>query len=295
LVRREQYEIQDQHRKRKPQPFLVEIQRRFPEPKGYGPDWHRQGGVRGLVAVYYLVLRAVLRNKAHLRRCLVRCRYCWIFFLTDPRNAGREDLGCPFGCKDLHRRQSSTRRSTEHNASAVGKWKRHQAREARRLAASRAAAKISEAQEAHCSAMLAGVRKAAPPDVEGVPPDARENPPPPVRQPFSPVSGSAATIAETAVPEPDAHSMGVQGDGPSRGLTPYRGDGLEGAETGDGQYRAGILRYVRTVVSLIEARGVSAAEILEMLQRTKRQHSFARERRIDYVLRRLREEPEKPP
>jgi hypothetical protein len=102
-------------------------------------------------------------------------------------------------------------------------------------------------------------------------------------------------MSETAVPKRDACSMGIQADGPSGGLTPYRGDGLDGAETGDGQYGAGIFRYVRTVVSLIEARRVSAAEILEMLQRTKRQHSFARERRIDYVLRRLREEPEKPP
>jgi len=79
------------------------------------------------------------------------------------------------------------------------------------------------------------------------------------------VSGSAATISETAVPERN------------------------------GQYGAGILRYVRTVVSFIEARRVSPAEILEMLERTKRQHSFARERRIDYLLRRLGEEPEKPP
>lgn len=265
MVRREQNEIQDQHRKRKPQPFLVEIQRRFPEPKGYGPDWHRQGGVRGLVAVYYLVLRAVLRNKAHLRRCLVRCRYCWIFFITDPRNAGRKDLGCPFGCKDLHRRQSSTQRSTKHNASAVGKWKRHQAREARKLFAARATAEASAAQEAHCAAMLAGAPEAAPPSVEGVPPDARDDPPPPARQPLPSVSGSAATISETAVPERN------------------------------GQYGAGILRYVRTVVSFIEARRVSPAEILEMLERTKRQHSFARERRIDYLLRRLGEEPEKPP
>jgi hypothetical protein len=52
--------------------------------------------------------------------------------------------------------------------------------------------------------------------------------------------------------------------------------------------------YIRVVISLLEERRVQQEEILEMLARTKRQHSFARERRIDYVLRRLREEPEKP-
>ncbi len=295
MVGREQDEIQDQHLKRKPQPFLVEIQRRFPEPKAYGPDWHRRDDVRGLVAIYYVALRAVLRNKPWLRRYLVRCRHCWIFFLTDPRNAGREDLGCPFGCKDLLRRQSSTKRSTEHNASAAGKWKRHQAREARRLAAALAAAEASEAQEARCAAMLAGAHEAVPPSVEEVPPEAREDLPPPLRQPLLGVSDSATTVAETAAPERAMPSIGVQGDGPPRGLTPHRGDGLERAEAGDGEHGAGILRYVRAVVSLIEARRVSMAEVIEMLERTKRQHSFARERRIDYVLRRLAEEPEKPP
>lgn len=210
--------------------------------------------------------------------------------MTHPRNAGREDLGCPFGCKDLHRRRSSTKRSTKHNASGVGKWKRHQAREARRLAAARTEVEGSEAQEARCAAMLARAQEAAPPGVEEVPSRARGDLPPPLRQPVPPVSGSPATTGETAVPERHASSIEVQGDGPSPGLTPCRGE-VEGAETGDGKYGAGILRYLRTVVSLIEARRVSAAEILEMLERIKVQRSFAREKRLDYVLRRLREEP----
>jgi hypothetical protein len=49
------------------------------------------------------------------------------------------------------------------------------------------------------------------------------------------------------------------------------------------------------VISLLEGRTVHREEILEMLARTKRQHSLVREKRIDYVLRRLREEPEHPP
>jgi hypothetical protein len=53
--------------------------------------------------------------------------------------------------------------------------------------------------------------------------------------------------------------------------------------------------YVRRVTSLIEGRRVSRAEVIEMLERTRRQHSLARERRTEYVLRRLEEEPEKPP
>jgi len=33
-------------------------------------------------------------------------------------------LGCPFGCRDAHRKQSSTRRSTEYYGSEVGKFKK---------------------------------------------------------------------------------------------------------------------------------------------------------------------------
>jgi len=38
------------------------------------------------------------------------------------------------------------------------------------------------------------------------------------------------------------------------------------------------------VISLVEGRPVSAAEILEMLARILRQHSIGRRRRIDYVV-----------
>jgi hypothetical protein len=45
-----------------------------------------------------------------------------------------------------------------------------------------------------------------------------------------------------------------------------------------------LVGYVQMVVSLIEGRRVSEAEILRMLVRAVRQHSMARRRRRDYVL-----------
>lgn len=68
-----------------------------------------------------MLLRSVLRAKPHLRRCRSRCRHCRIFFITDPRNAGRKDLGCPFGCREAHRKRESTRRSVEYYQDAEGK------------------------------------------------------------------------------------------------------------------------------------------------------------------------------
>ncbi len=77
-----------------------------------------------LVLQYYVVLRSLLRSQCHLRRCLRRCRHCRIFFLTHPRNAGRRDLGCPFGCGQAHRKRRSTERSVAYYTTAEGKAKK---------------------------------------------------------------------------------------------------------------------------------------------------------------------------
>ena len=78
----------------------------------------------GLVLEYYWLLRRVLRERPEARRCVCRCRHCRIFFITDPRNAGRCDLGCPFGCQEAHRKRESTRRSVAYYREAEGKIKK---------------------------------------------------------------------------------------------------------------------------------------------------------------------------
>lgn len=73
---------------------------------------------------YYFVLRSVLRANPCLRSCLTRCRHCRIFFLTHPRNAGRSDLRCPYGCQEAHRKQRSTQRSVAYYGTWEGKIKK---------------------------------------------------------------------------------------------------------------------------------------------------------------------------
>jgi hypothetical protein len=53
------------------------------------------------------------------------------------------------------------------------------------------------------------------------------------------------------------------------------------------EFPAGIVGYVVMVVSLIDGRRVSEAEILQMLMWAMRQHSMARRRRMDYVVAQL--------
>lgn len=62
---------------------------------------------------------------------MTRCRHCRIFFLTHPRNAGRDDLRCPFGCRDTHRKENSNKRSAEWYRSKKGKEKKKELNERR--------------------------------------------------------------------------------------------------------------------------------------------------------------------
>lgn len=94
--------------------------------------------------VYYRLLRSILRVRPHLRRCLTRCRRCRIFFIAYPCNAGRCDLGCPFGCQGAHRRRESTKRSVAYYRDEVGKVKK-KLQNGRRVGAQ---AKGSEAEAA---------------------------------------------------------------------------------------------------------------------------------------------------
>jgi hypothetical protein len=109
--------------------FIAKLQTVFQ----FSPGWYRAGEVREIVLHYYYVLRSVLRANSHLRGCLSRCRHCRIFFITHPRNAGREDLGCPFGCRQTHRKASSKKRSAEYYRSKEGKEKKKEHNRRRRL------------------------------------------------------------------------------------------------------------------------------------------------------------------
>ena len=82
--------------------------------------------MRGLILDYYFFLRSALKSNPRLRQYLTRCKQCRIFFLSDPCNAGRRDLGCPFGCQDACRKQRSTERSTAYYRTAAGKKKKQQ-------------------------------------------------------------------------------------------------------------------------------------------------------------------------
>ncbi len=47
--------------------------------------------------------------------------HCGIFFMAHPRNAGRRDIRCPFGCRKAHRKRSAAQRSAEYYRTPDGR------------------------------------------------------------------------------------------------------------------------------------------------------------------------------
>lgn len=215
----------DQYYKREPGFFAISLQEHFQ----FCRDWYRRDEVRHLVLEYYFVFRSVLRAKPGLRRCVSRCRHCRIFFLTHPRNAGRRDLACPFGCREAERKWRSTQRSVEYYGTEEGKVKKQ---------------------------IQNGKRRRNPAGAEEEPGAAKSSPAP----------------------------------GSHHGAPPQRAPLLT-PTLGRPEFEAGMVAYVRMVVSLIEGRRVSRDEIVNMLARALRQHSMARRRRIDYVVGYVRGNP----
>ncbi len=74
----------------------------------------------------------MLRKHPHLRRLVKRCKHCQILFITHPRNACRNDLRCPFGCREAHRKICSSKRSTKYYQTEEGKVKKKQFNDCRK-------------------------------------------------------------------------------------------------------------------------------------------------------------------
>jgi hypothetical protein len=87
-------------------------------------DWWQLDRAKPTIQSYRTALESALRDRGELRGCCVTCCRCGIEFLTVPANAGREDLRCPFGCRQLHRRQQSSRRGTDYYRTDAGRVKK---------------------------------------------------------------------------------------------------------------------------------------------------------------------------
>jgi hypothetical protein len=247
-------------------------------------------------------------DKPHLRPYLTRCKHCRILFITDPRNRERSDLGCPFGCQEAHRKKRSTERSTAYNRTQSGKQKKKSRNQKRRKpraaegngrssdSSPESAADLQKPAPATPANRLPEQNKTA--DLFNYPPEGPEEPSSNFKS-AAKQSGDRLEIANMAakpttmdrqkptLPKPRLDELGQTVNDTDRALqAPGTSPDLHNRA-----FNAGTVEYLRMVTSLIEGRGVSREEVLQMLYRIMRQHSLSRERRIDYLMRSLRERP----
>lgn len=111
-------------------PFVIALAEVFT----FREDWHRDDRAKPIVQQYQVALDSVLESHPHLRACVACCGHCGIRFLSHPRNAGRQDLRCPFGCRRHERRRRSSQRSTAYYRTPSGKAKKKRIASRRRAA-----------------------------------------------------------------------------------------------------------------------------------------------------------------
>lgn len=206
---------------------------------------------RPLVRQYQIALGAVLRNYPELGRCLVRCRYCGIRFLTHPCNARRRDLHCPFGCRKEHRRQCANRRGAKHYQTAKG----------RRNKKARNGQRSCREQSSHSGSQFAGLADLAPPD-------------------DSTTSNSYDSESDQPTSDPSADG------GQAVDLADASATLNEASVT-----NSPMLSYLQMVANVIEGRTIGRNELVQALLTTMRQRSLSTRPRIEYVLDYLNRHP----
>jgi hypothetical protein len=215
-------------------------------------------------------------DRPYLRPCRTSCRHCGILFITYPCNRDRTDLRCPFGCRETHTTKSSAERVAAYYSTKDGKTKKKALNNKRSKHAPESNSKKEQRKQTTRS-------EPTQPGTSPAPLELDTNPPLP-----EPDTRAVLPVQDPSIeagPQEEAPGQGEQDASPAP-----EGEGTSIANE-DIQFDAGMVKYVQLVTSLIEGRPVSRDEILQMLRRVMRQHSLNTERRIDYSLRYLTENP----
>jgi hypothetical protein len=214
-------------------------------------DWHEDKRVSPLVRQYQASLDSLLESDDKLARCIKHCLHCGIRFLTAPQNAGREDLRCPFGCAKRHRAQQSNEWVKAYRRTERGK-KKKDALNARRYRTS-----PSTARESPC--------------------EASANTKSPSYEPAHPAESPLAENA--AQPLPAELSVAIELD-------------LDEVVLDESSVvNSPMLRYIRTLIWIIDRIKLSHVEVVKWLRQVLRQRSMAYRPRREYVLRFLHHHP----
>lgn len=204
----------------------------------------------------------MLQAHPELQPCVSHCAHCGIGFLTHPRNAGRRNLRCPFGCRQHHDRQRSAQRSAAYYQTDAGKRKKQGHNRHRSLASSAESPVAGESQP----------------------------PSPPARDGATDAVAVVGTAIAASPPQPQTQPDLPQ---PPSDAEPRRAElRLDGVVLDESSLtNSPVLPYLRMMVGLIEGRRFGTEELLDLLRQALRQHSIASRKKRDYVLGFLRQHP----
>lgn len=92
--------------------------------KNYSDEifWFLKDRIEKLYRIYQEFLQ--LRLDSTKKFPLVQCSQCQIGFSTTGANRDRKDIRCSFGCRLIHKKKMSNKRSTEYNRSPEGRTKK---------------------------------------------------------------------------------------------------------------------------------------------------------------------------
>ena len=196
-----------------------------------------------------------MRDRPDLVESAVHCWHCQIRFLTHPRNARRQNLRCPFGCRTHHRRQLGNQRSKKHYQTDQGR------RNKKRLNGKRSqAARDSSGKTANTLPLDASLEK---------------------HNPSSDTPSSSGQ--EARLPLQQAFVEALHKDV----TLPLGSFMLDEPTLGN----SSTLSYLAMIASLIEGRTISREELLHGLRQSMRQRSIGRLARRQYVLQYLQQHP----
>jgi hypothetical protein len=83
--------------------------------------WYLAERVKPHYNAYLLALNTELESHEEYWNLAKHCFTCGIKFLCDPRNKGRHDLCCPYGCRGVRKRRKGNERSMRYYQSYDGK------------------------------------------------------------------------------------------------------------------------------------------------------------------------------
>ena len=199
--------------------------------------------------------------------------HCGIRFVTDPRNAWRRNLGCPFGCRQHHRKQCSNQRSRDYRHTPEG-------REKKRLLNAQRSLRVNP---------FVGDQPASDDELEPDDELARED------SVESPTAEPCSSESQQESSSGDQQSCCPHEDKPqpSPDIPPEDMQLVldEVVLTPDIVKSSPMLPYLTKLIRLIEGRPLRQNDLVAHLLEALRQHSMAYRTRTDYVLCFLHQHP----